>query len=63
MIDNDIYTIEKWREQCVQGNFIDYDGFGYLGTEMQESKIRIYPSESGMTRQYPEYTHVWWYNR
>ena len=59
----DIYTIEEWREQCDQGNFIDYDGFGYLGTEDSESDVQVWPSIAKETALLPQYTHIWWYNR
>lgn len=58
----DKYLIAEWRKECNEGNFIDYDGFGYLGTETKESDVRIYPSEKAMISLYPQYTHVWWYN-
>jgi len=58
-----IYTIEEWREQCDLGNFIDFDGIGYLGTEDSKSKIQVWPSIAKETALLPQFTHIWWYNR
>ena len=57
------YTVAQWIEECDNGNLIDYDGFGYLGTETEESKIKIFPSQRILVSVYLEYTHVWWYNK
>ena len=62
-MDGDLMTIGEWREQCALGNFIDYDGFGYLGTETEKSKIQVWPSIANETALLPQYTHIWWYNR
>ena len=65
----DIMPLEEFIECVEAGGFIDYDGFGYLGTATHESNIDFYPSDLTdiLEKLSPEYraklTHVHWYNR
>ena len=42
--DLDMYTIAEWIANVNGGTFIDYDGFGYLVTNDNESNLRVRPS-------------------
>ena len=65
----DIMPIGEFLEDVENGGFIDYDGFGYLGTATHESNIDFYPSDLAdiLEKLTPEHraklTHVHWYNR
>ncbi len=37
----DVYTIEEFCRLVSLGVLIDYDGFGYFGTETSESETRV----------------------
>lgn len=59
----DCMTIGDFIECCKDGNFIDYDGFGYYATEDKMTDICVYPSEimSGVYRK--DFPKVVWFNR
>lgn len=61
----DHMTLEEWISNVKCGGFIDYDGFGYLATETQESNIVIHPSDLQYMEGLfdPKFTHVMWYNK
>lgn len=66
----DIIPIGEFIECVEAGVFIDYDGFGNLGTETHESDYHdVCPSDIGyvlanLTDEEREtFTHVHWYNR
>lgn len=53
-------------DECVQdGTLIDYDGYGYLCTETEESNIQVYPSNwENIKKNIPaQLTHIIWFNR
>lgn len=60
--DDDVFTVEDFREMCKRGSFIDYDGFGYpvkdgLGNPdvwVKPSRLHEIPADA---------THVNWFNR
>lgn len=52
-------------KRAVEGlAFMDYDGHGYLAMKDGESNILVIPSFlDEITELYPEFTHVFWYNK
>ena len=58
-----LYTMDDFKEDCLNGSFIDYDGFGYYSDGEMESDIHILPSDikSGCVRD--DFDYVVWYNR
>lgn len=59
--DDHLMTWGEWLDNVRSGNFIDYDGHGYLATKTHMSDIRIVPSDLGIINY--SFTHVVWYNR
>lgn len=65
----DIYTIESFIKHCEMGGFIDYDGYGNLGTKDKMSGLEIRPSMLLYDIIYTDeritslYTHIIWFNR
>jgi hypothetical protein len=60
--DDDVYTVEAFKDNVFCGLFIDYDGHGYpVKDKHADTSIVIYPSE---LYNIPEdATHIVWYNR
>jgi len=60
--EDDVYTVEEFREFVDSGMFIDYDGFGYpVKDSKADPNIWIKPSR---LYEIPEdATHIVWYNR
>jgi len=63
----DKFSFEDFAKMCRSGGFIDYDGFGYFGTDTEESEIKTSPSIfRGQIKLNPalvqKYTCIWWYN-
>ncbi len=59
----DVMPISVFREAVLGGGFIDYDGFGFYATGIQESDILVTPS-TFLNQDPPKWaTHVSWYNR
>jgi hypothetical protein len=51
-------------DNCLEGNFIDFDGFGKLATDTHVSDVQIRPSQVVRGFHKPDWvTHVVWYNR
>lgn len=63
--DDDVFSLGDFIEMCIDGNFIDYDGFGYLAKDGQYYSGAIYPSDivDGIVSADSIFTHVVWYNR
>ncbi len=59
----DLMTLDEFIENCEDGLFIDYDGFGHYATATEMSSIEVCPSDitTGDIRR--EWTHVCWFNR
>ncbi len=53
----------EWEEAVKFGDFIDYDGHGYLSTETEMSDKLILPSDVGNKFKPKWATHVAWFNR
>jgi len=60
--EDDVYTVEEFKDYCECGAFIDYDGFGYpVKDGMADTDIEVYPS---ICKDIPkDATHIVWYNR
>lgn len=60
----DYMTLEQFRENCEYGEFIDYDGFGYLCIGEQQTNIEIYPSDViKANADVSKFDGVMWYNK
>lgn len=60
--EDDVYTVEEFRECVMSGAFIDYDGFGYPVRDcLADKDITIKPSE--IERIPTDATHIVWLNR
>lgn len=55
-------TISEFLAGVSSGLFTDYDGYGHLATETEESDVIIYPSIVSSI-DYTVFTHVVWYNK
>ena len=64
----DLMPVAEWLETCENGNFIDYDGYGYPvqldadGFPLMDDLIRLFPSERHLTLP-KDATHILWFNR
>lgn len=60
--EDDVYTVEEFRERVHSGAFIDYDGFGEpVKDGKADPDINIYPSQ---LKSIPaDAMHIVWYNR
>ena len=59
--EDDVYTVEEFKQLCKAGWFIDYDGFGNPVKDGKAAFVSIYPSR---LQDIPEdATHIVWYNR
>ena len=60
--EDDVYTIEEFKEYCDTGAFIDYDGFGYpVKDKLSDPSIFIKPSRLDLIPK--DATHIIWFNR
>lgn len=60
--EDDVYTIEEFKNLCEHKMFIDYDGFGYPVREKRaDKKIIVKPSQ--ITNIPHDATHVVWFNK
>lgn len=60
--EDDVYTVDEFKEHCHVGSFIDYDGHGYpVKDGMADEDVVVKPSR---VNEIPsDATHVVWYNR
>jgi len=56
-------TREEFTRHCVDGMFIDDDGFGEYATDLQVSDIKVHPSDVRGGLWDERFTHVVWYNK
>ena len=61
--NGDMMTIQSFKEACMSGMFIDYDGFGYYSDGEKESSIIVVPSDWKKDLIDHRWSHVIWYNR
>ena len=60
--DDDVYTIEEFKDHCKRGSFIDYDGWGYpVKDKKSDRTIQIQPST--ISKIPDDATHIVWFNR
>jgi hypothetical protein len=60
--EDDVYTVDEFKDCVEHGLFIDYDGFGYpVKDGLADTGIYIIPSE--VDRIPEEATHIVWFNR
>ena len=60
--EDDVYTVEEFRQYCENGMFIDYDGFGHpVKDKKADTSICIVPSK--LKRIPADATHIVWFNR
>jgi len=60
--EDDVYTIEEFKELVKAKMFIDYDGYGYpVKNNLSDRDIAIYPS--GLDKVPTDATHIVWFNR
>lgn len=60
--EDDVYTVEQFKEFCKRGAFIDYDGFGHpVKDNMCDPSICVRPSKLNDIPD--DATHIVWYNR
>jgi len=60
--EDDVYTVEEFKDFCKKLLFVDYDGFGYpVKDKKSDITITIVPSR---IEEIPEdATHIIWFNR
>ena len=60
--EDDVYTVQQFREFCDNNSFTDYDGFGYpVKDRLADQSIIIKPSR--IDEIPPDATHIIWFNR
>lgn len=60
--EDDVYTVEAFKEYVACGAFIDYDGYGHpVKDGLADSSIDIHPSK--IHKIPPDATHIIWFNR
>lgn len=58
------YELDKFIQLCNDGDFIDYDGWGYYSNSRDtHTKIVVYPSDIKAGKINRSYKYVHWYNR
>ena len=60
--EDDVYTVEEFKEQCASGGFADSDGFGHpVKNGKADPSCLIYPSAWDQIPK--DATHIVWYNK
>lgn len=60
--EDDVYTVEEFKQFCADGMFIDYDGFGEpVKDKLADPDIWIKPSQLHLIPA--DATHIVWYNK
>ncbi len=60
----DLMELDAFICDCLGGNFIDYDGYGYYSDGKNEwPSLIVKPSDIIAGRIDPRFTHVLWFNR
>jgi hypothetical protein len=60
--EDDVYTVEEFKQHAKDQAFIDYDGFGHpVKDKLANTFIYIRPSKLHMIPK--DATHIVWYNR
>ena len=64
--EDDVYTIEEWKDQVDTGGFVDYDGHGRLVKDgLADSVQFVKPSHYSASDNFNTWdaTHIVWMNR
>lgn len=60
--EDDVYTVQEFKDCCEDGGFIDYDGYGHpVRDNKSDNSIYIKPSE--LQNIPDDATHIVWFNR
>ncbi len=59
----DHFTWEEFREMCVEGSIIDYDGTARAATSIAMTDTEIYPSDVALDVVEDPPSHIMWFNR
>lgn len=60
--EDDVYTVEEFKQFVASGAFIDYDGHGHpVKDNLSDPNIHIKPSK--LSEIPSDATHIVWYNR
>lgn len=59
----DVMSLQDFIENCEDGSFIDYDGFGNYVKNNQMSNISIYPSDIKAKKVRKDFDTIIWFNR
>ena len=60
--EDDVYTVEEFKQYIADNIFIDYDGHGYpVKDGLADKSIMIFPSRANSIPN--DATHIVWYNR
>jgi len=60
--EDDVYTVEEFREQVETQGFVDYDGWGYpVKDSKADESILVKPSRVDEIPS--DATHIVWYNQ
>ena len=58
--EDDVYTIEEFKEVCSCSGFVDYDGYGHpVKDSLSDDSIKIWPSRLEDIPK--DATHIVWY--
>ena len=58
------YELDEFIRLCNDGDFIDYDGWGYYSnSRYTHTEIVVYPSDITAGKVDRSYKYVHWYNR
>lgn len=60
--EDDVYTVEEFRQHVHNGSFVDYDGFGHPVRDGR-ADVSVYVKPSGLGDIPEDATHIVWYNR
>jgi hypothetical protein len=60
--EDDLYTVQEFRQLCQSRALIDYDGHGYpVKNGLSDRDVRVLPSQLDLIPS--DATHIVWYNR
>ena len=55
-----LYTMDEFKEMCLNNEITDNDGYGYYATETGKSNILIMPSDILENKYRTDFSHVIW---
>ena len=60
--EDDVYTVEEFKDLCRSGAFVDYDGFGYPVKD-SHADPRAWIQPSNLADIPKDATHIVWFSR